>query len=70
MTALLVEDDQLLGAAIVEGLDPHFRLDWVRTLADAELSLRTGDHDFMILDVGLPDGSGIDLLREERAAAI
>lgn len=67
MTALLVEDDEMLGAAIVDALRPHFRVDWVRTLADAEASLGVGGYSFVILDLGLPDGSGLDLLRHERA---
>lgn len=66
MTALLVEDDRMLGAAIVDALAPHFRVDWVRTLADGEAALATGDYQFMILDIGLPDGSGLDLLAAER----
>jgi DNA-binding response OmpR family regulator len=66
MSALLVEDDPMLGAAIVDGLAPHFRVDWVRNLADAELALRTGGNSFMILDLSLPDGSGLDLLQSER----
>jgi len=67
MSALLVEDDPMLGAAIVDGLAPHFRVDWVRSLGDAETALRTGTSNFMILDLGLPDGSGLDLLKAERA---
>ena len=66
MTALLVEDDQMLGAAIVDALKPHFRADWVRTLADADAALATGGYAFAILDLGLPDGSGLDLLRQLR----
>lgn len=66
MSVLLVEDDKMLGSAIVDGLKHHFAVDWVRTLADAEISLRTRSPEFMILDLGLPDGSGLDLLRSER----
>ena len=66
MSVLLVEDDGMLGGAIVDGLQGHFQVDWVRTLADAEAALRTGEYEFLILDLGLPDGTGLDLLRSER----
>ncbi|MFC3175500.1 response regulator [Novosphingobium bradum] len=66
MSVLLVEDDRMLGSAIVDGLARHFAVDWVRSLGDAEVALRTGAYEFMILDLGLPDGSGLDLLRAER----
>jgi DNA-binding response OmpR family regulator len=66
LSVLLVEDDQMLGSAITDGLQRHFAVDWVRTLADAEAALRTFEPEFMILDLGLPDGSGLDLLRAER----
>lgn len=66
MSVLLVEDDQMLGSAIVDGLRRHFAVDWVRTLADAETALRSTSPEFVILDLGLPDGSGLDLLRAER----
>jgi len=66
VTALLVEDDEMLGMAIVDGLKPHFRVDWVRSAEDAEEALATGDYQLMILDLGLPGKSGTDLLMEER----
>src|SRR6185436_17770775 len=36
----------------------------VGTLADARTSLQSGSPDLVLLDVGLPDGSGLDFLRE------
>jgi len=66
MSVLLVEDDEMLGSAIVDGLAARFQVDWVRNLGDAESALRTGAYEFMVLDLGLPDGSGLDLLRAER----
>jgi len=64
---LVVEDDPLLGPALVEGLAPHFHADLVTSIADAELALATTEYDLALLDVGLPDGSGLDLLRAWRA---
>ena len=52
MSVLLVEDDQMLGSAIVDGLRRHFAVDWVRTLADAETALRSTSPEFVILDLG------------------
>ena len=36
------------------------------TLAEAETCLETRDPDAIILDIGMPDGSGLDFLRELR----
>jgi DNA-binding response OmpR family regulator len=66
MSVLLVEDDEMLGSAIADGLAARFQVDWVRNLDDAEAALRTGSYEFMVLDLGLPDGSGLDLLSAER----
>lgn len=68
MTILLVEDDEMLAVAIVDGLRPRFQVEVARTLADAELAIATGNYDLTILDVTLPDGSGFDLLKTLRRA--
>lgn len=65
---LVIEDDPMLGAALSEGLSEHFPVDLVATLADARLALETTDYDLAILDLSLPDGSGLELLRELRRA--
>lgn len=66
MEVLLIEDDAMLGAAIVEGLRPRFRIDWRRTIADARAAIAAGGFDLAILDLALPDGSGLDLLKRLR----
>jgi DNA-binding response OmpR family regulator len=64
-TVLLVEDDFSLGTSLVERLTSEkFKVDWVKNLADARLKLATDQPQLLILDVGLPDGSGFDLARE------
>ncbi|WP_156254910.1 response regulator [Sandarakinorhabdus oryzae] len=68
MKILLVEDDRMLAAAIVDGLGSRFGVEWVETLADAELAIMTEPVDLVILDLSMPDGSGLDLLRRWRAA--
>lgn len=67
MTILLIEDDPILGAAIVDGIAPHFRTEWHRTIADGEAAIAASHYDLLILDLMLPDGSGLDLLARLRA---
>ena len=67
MRILIVEDEHDLGAAVQERVkqDGH-AVDWFMTLEDARAAVATVDYDFMLLDLGLPDGNGRDLLREIR----
>ena len=69
---LVVDDEPHIGLL----LRPHLeRLGYVvslaRTLAEARRALQSGDAPFdaMLLDLHLPDGSGLELLSELRAAA-
>ena len=67
MRILIVEDDDILGEGLKAGLSIHgFTTDWMRTLADAEAALLTGDFAAVLLDVMMPDGSGHDLLKTIR----
>jgi DNA-binding response OmpR family regulator len=60
---LLVEDDRQLGRALVAALEgSRYAVEWARTVAAADLSLRTTRFAAALLDLGLPDGSGFDLL--------
>ncbi|CAN5419274.1 response regulator transcription factor [soil metagenome] len=69
MRILLVEDDDILRDGIVVGLGLEgFEVDAVACLADARAA--TGDHAGVVLDIGLPDGSGLDLLAEWRRAGV
>lgn len=67
MRILLVEDDEMLGRATRDGLSRDFAVDWFRTMGDATLALRTTEYELLILDLTLPDGSGVDLVRSMRA---
>ncbi|MFO1494542.1 MAG: response regulator transcription factor [Lysobacterales bacterium] len=76
MRLLLVEDDPMLGAALRQGLqqDGH-AVDWARTRAEADTAwLASTDfsltYDAVVLDLGLPDGAGVDLLRKARARQV
>lgn len=67
MRLLLVEDDPVLGDGVVVGLQQAgFGADWARTLDEARLALAVNTYDGLVLDLGLPDGSGLDLLAELR----
>jgi DNA-binding response OmpR family regulator len=67
MRLLLVEDSErlreLVGAAVREA---GWRLDGVGGVTDAEEALATTAYDLLLLDLGLPDGDGLDLLRAIR----
>lgn len=67
MRILLIEDDAVLGEAVrdyVAGLG--HAVDWVQTLEDARAVAGTVAYDLILLDLRLPDGSGLDLLRDLR----
>jgi CheY-like chemotaxis protein len=68
---LLVEDEAmnrtLMRAVLTRASDPRIRLAELveaETLADARRHLEAGSVDILLLDVRLPDGSGLDLARE------
>jgi two-component system, OmpR family, phosphate regulon response regulator PhoB len=61
---LLVEDDRSLGATLCERLSREsYDVSWVETQQRAMKKLNEGLWDLVILDIGLPDGSGFDLAR-------
>ena len=69
MRLILIEDDTMIGKAVREGLlQAGFAVDWVTDGRDAELSLVNDVYDLAILDLGLPRGDGMSLLRGLRAA--
>ena len=63
----MIEDDAVLGEAVrdyVAGLG--HAVDWMQTLDDGRTAARTVDYDLVLLDLRLPDGSGLTLLTELR----
>ena len=65
---LIVEDDRALSRGVVLALGQEGRqLVAAHTLAQARRELASGAPDLLILDVNLPDGSGLDLLLQLRA---
>lgn len=68
MRILVVEDEAELGGIIARNLDrAGLAADLVGGATDAEAALRLARYDLVILDLGLPDGDGLVLLRELRA---
>jgi DNA-binding response OmpR family regulator len=68
MRLLLVEDDLKFGAALTQVLQQAgFELRWLRRCAEARTLLAAEPFDALLLDIMLPDGSGVDLLRDLRA---
>lgn len=63
MRVLLVEDDLQLGKALQKVLKQSgFAPEWVRRCQEARAFLQVNDYAVVLLDIGLPDGSGLDLL--------
>ncbi len=67
MRILLVEDDADLADAVRRNLERSgFTVDLARDLADAEASVETQGYGVVVLDLTLPDGDGLELLRRMR----
>lgn len=64
---LLIEDDAMIGDSL--RLDLRRRghvVDWVQTAPDALTAASTQDYELLLLDLGLPGGDGLDVLRSLR----
>ena len=69
MRVLLIEDNADLGQAVREQIaDDGHAVDWVQRLAHADLGAQTTPYDLILPDLMLPDGRGIDFLRQRRAS--
>lgn len=67
MHVLLVEDDPLVASGIETGLKLHgLTIDHVCTASQADTALALSHFDVCILDLGLPDEDGMELLRRWR----
>jgi two-component system, OmpR family, response regulator len=67
MRILLVEDDQVLGDAMQSSLQQAgYAVDWARNGKDADLVLGDQFYDLALLDLGLPQMDGFEVLRRLR----
>ena len=69
-TILLVEDEESITTPLAEALERDgFHTEVAHTVADGLAKGRSVKPDLVLLDIGLPDGSGLDVCRELRAAS-
>jgi DNA-binding response OmpR family regulator len=67
MRLLVVEDNEQLAGLLTEGLQAAgYETDVLSSLEEASTVLRTTFYAALILDLGLPDGDGLALLRDLR----
>lgn len=71
MRVLLVEDDLLIGESLQESLqDEAYTVDWVKDGRDAILTLKVQEYNLILLDLGLPEIDGMNVLQTIRSANI
>ena len=69
VTLLLLEDDPAIAKTVVFALQREgYTVVHCPLLRDARRALAAQQFDALVLDVGLPDGNGLDLCREVRSA--
>jgi len=69
MRVLLVEDDEMIGHSLREALTRQgWSVDWVKEGVLAQSALADGGYACVLLDLGLPQRDGAEVLRRARAA--
>jgi two-component system response regulator QseB len=64
MHLLIIEDDLDLGRALQQSLKVEgISSEWLRRCADAPVRFEDTPFDGVLLDLTLPDGAGMDLLK-------
>lgn len=76
MNILLVEDDSSLGETLKERLEREsvgkslLVVHWCQTVGEAEAAIQNRPFDLLILDVGLPDGNGMELAERVKSGKL
>ena len=71
MHVLFIEDDELLASGVIDILQLQgFAVDHVTKQSEAEAVVKHVEPDLAIIDRGLPDGDGIQLVKRWRAEGI
>lgn len=71
MRVLLVEDDELLGDGLRKGLNQAgYTVDWLKDGVSANQALKTETFDIIVLDLGLPKLTGIQVLQQLRSRGL
>nr|WP_246723739.1 response regulator transcription factor [Rhizobium sp. ARZ01] len=66
---MLIEDDAILGEAVRDYVAAGgHAVDWARKLEDAKVAIKAVNYGLVLLDLRLPDGSGIAFLKGLREA--
>jgi len=71
MRILLIEDSARLRELLCEAIrDAGWKIDAFPTAEEGRLALAGAEYDLLLLDLGLPDEDGIDVLKSLRAAKV
>jgi DNA-binding response OmpR family regulator len=64
MKLLLIEDEIELAQSIINLLKKEaYRVEWVENYSDAESKIEQFTYDCVLVDITLPDGNGLDIVR-------
>ena len=65
----MTEDDDLLGDGLKTGLKQEgYTVDWVKDGQSAENALLDNEFDLVVLDIGLPTKTGLEVLKQIRSS--
>lgn len=70
MKILLIEDDKYLAKAIKEKLSKYYVVEMVHTGKEGEDYIRMNGFDLVVLDLALPDMTGVDVCKHIRKSKI